>query len=79
MENELTVVYSGSRVEGQFIAEILKENGIGSIYRDVLQESVDGGWANSLPENAVQIQVETEFAAKAKQIIDEYFRNRDKK
>ena len=79
MENDLIVVYSGSRVEGKFIEEILKENGIGCIYRDILQSSVDGGWANTLPESAVEIQVETENAEKAKQIIDEYFKNRNAK
>ncbi len=79
MENELTIVYTGSRVEGQFLVELLKENGIGSIYRDRLQESLEAGWADGSPEDAVQILVESSLSKKAKQFIDEYFKERNLK
>ncbi len=79
MENELTNVYTGSRVEGQFLVEILKENGIGSIYDDRLQQSMDAGWANGSPEDAVTIKVETALAEKALKLIEEYFQSRDSK
>ena len=79
MEKDLVAVYTGSRVEGQFVTELLKEKGIGSIYRDFLQESVDGGWGDGLPEDAVQVFVEESNAEEAKAFLDEYFKNRDKK
>lgn len=79
MENDLVAVYTGSRVEGQFVTELLKEKGIGSIYRDFLQESVDAGWGDGLPEDAVQVFVEESNAEEAKAFLDEYFKNRDKK
>ncbi len=79
MENELTNVYTGSRVEGRFLVEILKENGIGSIYNDRLQQSLDAGWASGSPEDAVTIKVETEFAEKALNLIKEYFQSRNSK
>ncbi len=79
MENELKVVYTGSRVEGQLVVELLKENGIGSIYRDRLQESVDAGWADGAPEDAVQVLVETSKAEEAEAFLNEYFKSRDNK
>ncbi len=34
MSEDLKLVYTGSRVEGMFLAELLEENEIGVIYRD---------------------------------------------
>ena len=79
MESELAIVYTGTRVEGLYLAELLKENGIGSIYDDRLQQSVEAGWADGSPEDAVTIKVETEFAEKAEALIKEYFKSRDSK
>jgi hypothetical protein len=79
MTDELSLVYTGSRVEGLFLEEILEENNIGVIRRDSLSESVSAGWADGSPEDAVRLFVETKFAEKAKTILKEYFESRDKK
>lgn len=79
MTDEISLVYTGSRVESLYLEEILEENGIGVIRRDTLSESVNAGWADGSPEDAVRLFVNTEFLEKAKQILSEYFKERDKK
>jgi len=79
MDSEITLVYTGSRVEGQFLTELLKEKGIGSILKDRLQSSIDAGWADGSPADAVQIFVENFNAENTKNFIDEYFKERDNK
>ncbi len=79
MADEIKLVYTGSRVEGMFVEELLNENGIGCMRKDVLEESVSAGWAQGSPEDAVQIFVETFNYEKAKKVLDDYFAARDKK
>ena len=79
MTEDIKLVYTGSRAEGLFIVELLKENGIGAMYEDKLSSSNLAGWADGAPEDAVQIFVETENFEKAKKFLDEYFAERDKK
>jgi hypothetical protein len=79
MQDELSLVYTGSRVEGLFLEELLKDSGIGCMRKDVLEESVSAGWAQGSPEDAVRIFVETSNYEKAKKILDDYFASRDKK
>jgi len=77
MSEDIKLVYTGSRAEGLFVVELLKENGIGAIYKDRLSSSMQAGWADGAPEDAVQVYVETENLEKAKQFLDEYFKNRN--
>ncbi len=79
MKDDLRLVYTGSRVEGLFLEELLNENGIGCMRKDTLEESVSAGWADGSPENAVKIFVETFNYEKAKKVLDEYFASRNKK
>jgi hypothetical protein len=79
MSDDIKLVYTGSRAEGLFLTELLKENGIGAIYKDRLGSSLQAGWADGAPGDAVQIYVETENLEKAKAFLDEYFKTRDKK
>jgi hypothetical protein len=79
MSEDIKLVYTGSRAEGLFVVELLKENGIGAIYKDRLSSSMQAGWADGAPEDAVQVYVETENLEKAKQFLDEYFKSRDNK
>ena len=76
MSDEIQLVYTGSRAEGLWVQEILKENGIGSILKDTLSSSVMGGYANGSPEDTLLIYVETANYDKAKAILDEYFAKR---
>ncbi len=79
MTDEISLVYTGSRVEGLFLEELLKENGIGCMRKDMLEESIGAGWAQGSPEDAVKIYVETFNYEKAKKVLDDYFASRDKK
>ncbi len=79
MSDDIKLVYTGSRVEGMFLREMLEENEIIVIYRDTLSSSVQAGWADGAPEDTVRLFVETANFEKAKQILEEYFRDRNNK
>ncbi len=76
MSEEIKLVYTGSRAEGMWIKEILEEEKIGAIFRDTLSSSIQAGWADGSPEDAVRIFVEVDNYEKAKNIIEAYFENR---
>ncbi len=77
MSDDLKLVYTGSRVESLFLEEMLVENEIGVIRRDTLSASVQAGWANGSPEDAVRIFVDPHNFEKAKKILNDYFASRD--
>ena len=79
VSSDLALVYTGSRVEGLYLEELLKENGIGVFKKDTLDESVIAGLANGSPEDACLLFVEIANAEKAKKVLDEYFASRDNK
>jgi len=79
MSDDIKLVYTGSRVEGMFLREMLEENKISVIYRDTLSSSVQAGWADGSPEDTVRLFVEPINFEKAKQILEEYFKNRNNK
>lgn len=79
MSEDIKLVYTGSRVEGMFLRELLEENDIGVIYRDTLSSSVQAGWADGSPEDTVRIFVEPLNFEKAKGILEEYFSDRNSK
>ncbi len=79
MSDDLKLVYTGSRVESLYLVEILHENGIEVIRRDTLSASVQAGWADGSPEDAVRLFVAPEVFEKAKKVLDEYFASRNKK
>jgi len=78
MSEDLKLAYSGSRVEGLFIKEMLEESNIHFISKDTFQSSIQAGWADGLPDETIQIYVETMNFEKAKKIIEEYIIERDK-
>jgi len=76
MEDELKLVFTGSEIEAAFIEELLQENGIGAINRNLLNESIMAGWASGGPEDACELYVEAELAIKAEKIISDYLSSR---
>ena len=78
MSDDIKLIYTGSRVESLYLEEMLEENGIGVIRRDTLASSVQAGWADGAPEDAVRMFVEPNNFAKARKILDDYFASRDK-
>ena len=79
ISSDLTLVYTGSRVEGLLLKELLEEKGIGVFKKDSLEESVMAGWADGSPEDALQLYVETKNGEEAKKFLEAYFKSRDKK
>ncbi len=75
MAKDIVKVYTGPRTEALWIQEILKENQIGSLLKDPLQESLKAGWAYAAGD-AVFVFVESENEEDAKEIIADYFNNR---
>jgi hypothetical protein len=78
VSSDLSLVYTGSRVEGLLLKELLEEYGIGVFKKDSLEASVIAGWAEGSPEDACQLYVETANAEKAKKFLEDYFAARDK-
>jgi hypothetical protein len=79
MSDDLKLIYTGSRVESLYLVEILEENGIGVMRRDTLSSSVQAGWADGSPEDAVRLFVSPKDFDKAKKLLDEYFASRESK
>ncbi len=77
MSDDMKLIYTGSRVESLFLEEMLVENGIGVNRRDTLSSSVQAGWANGSPEDAVRMFVDPLNFEKARKILDDYFASRD--
>ena len=75
MSDDIQLVYSGSQVESLFLKEMLKENGIGSIFKDTPSNSLHPRWADASQPNG--LFVETFNQVKAKDLIAEYFKTRD--
>ena len=78
VSSDLALVYTGSRVEGLLLKELLEENSIGVFKKDSLEASVIAGWADGSPEDACQLYVEITNAEKAKVFLEKYFASRDK-
>ena len=78
VSSDLALVYTGSRVEGLLLKELLEENGIGVFKKDSLEASVIAGWADGSPEDACQLYVENANAEKARVFLEKYFASRDK-
>ncbi len=77
MSDDIKLIYTGSRVESLFLEEMLEDNGIGVIRRDTLTSSVQAGWADGSPEDAVRMFVDPHNLEKARKVLDDYFASRD--
>lgn len=76
MENNLVNIFIGSDIEANFITTLLIENHIEYQIRNLLEESISAGWASGSTYNSSIIQVDSKDAPKAKNIINEYLKNR---
>lgn len=76
MSEDLKIIFTGSLIEANYLADLLDKNKITSIVRDSLSESLKAGWVSGSPEDTARIYVETEHAEKAKSIIEKYLESR---
>lgn len=72
----IKLVFTGSAIEAGFIAEILEENGINSILRNTLEESIIAGWASGSPEDSGLVYVENKDEELATELINNYLASR---
>jgi hypothetical protein len=79
MSDDIKKVYTGSRIEGMFIKEMLEESGFGVILKDRLASSAKAGWADGPAGDTVFIFVETQNETRAKELIQTYFSERNEK
>lgn len=71
-------VFTGSLVEAEYIIELLEENSIEAMLRNTLEESMIAGWASGAPEDAALIFVEEHNFDKAKQLIEDYKKSKNR-
>ncbi len=79
MSDDIKKVYTGTRIEGMFLKEMLEESEIGVIMKDRLASSALAGWADGPVGDTVFLYVETYNEVKAKELIETYFSERDGK
>lgn len=78
MSEDIKRVYTGSRLEAMFLKEMLEETDIGVIMKDRLASSVKSGWADGPLIDSVFLYVDASNEDTAKQLIKQYFEERDK-
>jgi hypothetical protein len=71
-KDEVKLIYTGSPVEARYIQKLLEESGIGTLFRNTLNESLIAGWASGSPEDAVRLFVAEHDYGKAMQIIEDF-------
>jgi hypothetical protein len=75
-QEDLKRVYTGTIVEANYIKTLLEENGIGALVRNLLQESMAGGWAYGASQDSALVFVAEYNEEKAKEIIGSYQQNK---
>ncbi len=75
MENDLIKIFTGSDIEANYVAALLKENKINYIIENRLNQSISAGWVSGSQENSSIIRVNIEDSQKALQLINEYYKS----
>lgn len=72
MNDKITQVYSGTMVEAEFVAQIMSDNGIEYLIRDLERESRIAGWvADIIPQKQCALFVFERDRDKAMSLIKE--------
>lgn len=74
MKNNLVNVFIGSDIEANYIASLLIDNQIQCIVQNQLEGSLSAGWVNGSPYNSSIVQIDIADVEKAKNVIDEYYK-----
>lgn len=75
MGNDLIKIFTGSDIEANYVAALLKENKINYIIENRLNQSISAGWVSGSQENSSIIRVNIEDSQKALQLINEYYKS----
>jgi hypothetical protein len=69
-EQDKTVrVFTGSKIEANYIKGLLEEGGIGAMIRNTLEESTIAGWVSGSQEDACRVFVAEHDKEKAEELI----------
>ncbi len=71
-EDDLKRVFTGSNLDANFVKSILEENGIGSMVRNTLRESLAGGYVSGAPEDSSRVFVEKKYYDDAMKLVNAY-------
>ena len=77
MSNDLIEIFIGSEIEANYISALLAENSIDNISENILNQSISAGWAAGSFYNSNIIRIDIKDLNRAKQILDEYFKDRN--
>lgn len=75
MGNDLIKIFTGSDIEANYVAALLKESKIDHIIENRLNQSISAGWVSGSQENSSIIRVNIEDSQKALQLINEYYKS----
>lgn len=75
MGNDLIKIFTGSDIEANYVAALLKKNKINYIIENRLNQSISAGWVSGSQENSSIIRVNIEDSQKALQLINEYYKS----
>ncbi len=70
-------VFSGSTVDASFVKHYLEANGVGTIVKNKLDESVMAGWVDPNAMMGTQIYVSADHFEKAERLVREFMESRD--
>ncbi len=68
--NKTVRVFTGSKVEANFIKSVLEDNGIGAMIRNTYEESTIAGWVSGSQEDACRLFVAEHDKQEAEKLID---------
>jgi hypothetical protein len=70
--DDLTLVFTGSQIQAEFIKIMLEDNKIGVLLRNTMSESLSAGWISGSQEDACRIYVIEEHKAQSEVFIKQY-------
>lgn len=66
-------IFQGSTVEADTVHDFLAQQGIGSLVRNHMQESLDAGWVTADPEHAAEVFVDLQDENRAVELLRNLF------
>jgi hypothetical protein len=74
MQDKSTIsIFQGSTVEADTVHDFLAQQGIGSLVRNHMQESLDAGWVTADPEHAAEVFVDLHDETRAVELLRNLF------
>ncbi len=78
-EEQLTHLYTGSKINTLFIKDYLADNEISSYIRDDYNSGITAGFGSVFPQNGVRLFVQKKDYMRARILLEQYLNSEDKK